>query len=592
VALAAALLVGVAPLVAPGIDSELARGDFSAERAQAHIDVVAAKPHAMGSPAIEEVRNYIAGELRSLGLDPEFQAVTGVLDYYSNSNTTVPVVNVIALIPGTAPTGSIALVAHFDTVPTTPGANDNTSGVAVLLETARILVAEEPNRNDVILLFTDGEEPAPKYGSTAFIADHRWADNIRFVVNLEAIGTSGPSLLTETNGPQRWVLEHYVDSTPQPVAFSFLTQTSELIGGSNTDFAPFRDAGVPGVEFVYAVGSPIYHTAADSPDSVSSRSLHSHGANTLALVRQLGEEDLSAIEGESMVFFTVGRYYVVQYPASWALPLIVVAGVALFGALRQRQENWRTTAAHSGRTLVTSISLALGAAVVWTWIAGGRNTMGIVESYLYLLGFATLSVGTILYLGRRRPGEPITAGAVLVVWWILGFLAALLAPGMSYLFAIPVLLGALALGAGPAPEDSWVRLGTAVFAVGATLILLVPAIDTFFQFAQPRPGNTDSEILPTISVAVLLIALVAGLATSFSGQSPGPATTTRAAPTLAEHQPLDPVNGLRVGTLLGTLLGAAIVAISGLLSFWIVAGLGLIGGAIGYWMEKQRMPTA
>ena len=59
---------------------------------------------------------------------------------------------------------AVALVAHFDSDPTTPGANDDAAGVAAILETARVLLSGPPLRNDVILLFTDGEEPAPRFG--------------------------------------------------------------------------------------------------------------------------------------------------------------------------------------------------------------------------------------------------------------------------------------------------------------------------------------------------------------------------------------------------------------------------------------------
>lgn len=289
----------------------------------------------MGSITIEDVRNYVADELRDLGLEPELQTLTAP-DYYRDSGT-VAVVDVMARIPGTAPTGAVVLVAHIDTVPETQGANDNASGVAVTLETARNLLAGRPLRNDVILLFPDGEEPAPRYGSTAFVDDHPWFDDARFIVNLEAIGTGGPSMLIETNGPQSWVLDRLIDSAPRPVAFSFLTAATALIGGSNTDLAPFRDAGVPGVEFVYARGSSIYHTGRDTPDSASRRSLNSHGVNTLGLVRQLAAEDLAMNGGRDMVFFTVGRFNMVRYPTSWGVPIVVFAGALLFAAVRRRR---------------------------------------------------------------------------------------------------------------------------------------------------------------------------------------------------------------------------------------------------------------
>ena len=46
-------------------------------------------------------------------------------------------------------------MAHYDTFPTTVGANDNSAAVAAILETGRAILAGPPLRNDVILLFTD-----------------------------------------------------------------------------------------------------------------------------------------------------------------------------------------------------------------------------------------------------------------------------------------------------------------------------------------------------------------------------------------------------------------------------------------------------
>src|SRR5690606_26753261 len=66
--------------------------------------------------------------------------------------------NVSAVIEGTAPTGRIVLAAHYDSVPSGPGAADDGAGVAAILEAARALQAGGPPENDVVLLLTDGEE--------------------------------------------------------------------------------------------------------------------------------------------------------------------------------------------------------------------------------------------------------------------------------------------------------------------------------------------------------------------------------------------------------------------------------------------------
>ena len=613
---AAACLVGVAPLATPGVDLDRESNGFSVDRALAHIERLAQRPHPMGSAANQDARDYIAEELRDLGLEPEIQ--TSVAPDYYGSSGDVAVVNVMARISGTAPTGAVMVVAHVDSHPETPGANDNASGVAVTLETAQDLLAGGPLRNDVILLFTDGEEPAPRYGSTAFVDDHRWFDDVRFVVNLEAIGNGGPSTLLETNGPQRWILDRFVESAAQPVAFSFLTEATALIGGSNTDFAPFRDAGVPGVEFVYFRGSSIYHTAADTPDSVSRRTLHSHGVNTLGLVRRLAAEDLvTSGDGDDMVFFTVGRFQVVRYPTSWGIPIVLAAGVLILAAVRRRRV-WSVAASEATRTLLLALLAGIVAAVLWTPFAGWRDTMGVLESYVGLFVLAAVTAGLLIvpfkFEGRLRGSR--SPEGVLLVWWSLALVTALIAPGMSYLFGLPALVGATALGSRFGDSTGWRSPAPALLTVGIAAVVLIPAIDTFFQFAQPRPGNTDSEILPTVALPVLLIALLIQLTVAFRprmehaviGEATGefdlPASTGEAARTpddqaSMERSPLspgrapwDPVNGMRIGAFTGGLFGAALIALSGVASFWIIACCGVIGGGAGYWSEKRKQRSS
>jgi hypothetical protein len=55
--------------------------------------------------------------------------------------------------------------------------------------------------------------------------------------------------------------------------------------------------------------------------------------------------------------------------------------------------------------------------------------------------------------------------------------------------------------------------------------------------------------------------------------------------------PWDPLNGARVGAVAGALVGAvltALTALTGLASFWVIAGCGAVGGGIGYWSEKRK----
>lgn len=506
--------LSVAPLVPPAPPAESDPATFTVARAFDHIEHIAQEPRPIGSSANQRVRAYIVAQLEKLGLEPDVQTID-VPNYYGGSAESIEIGNVVANIPGTAPTTVVALVGHYDTVPSTPGANDDGSAVAIMLEVARVILASQPLLNDVVLVFTDGEEPAPRYGSSAFIADYAWAGDIGFVINLEAVGSGGQSTITGMNGSSEWIIDQYIQAVPYPAAFSFLTTTVELIGGSNTDFATFRDKGIAGVEFTYLRGSPIYHTPADTPERVSLRSLQQQGANSLNLTRHIGNfvfgpsrDDLGA------VFFNIGRFNVVKYPISWALPIALITGAVLIAT------SWRQRAWHRiFRSVVATVIMMIGAAAVavgiWTVLAGQRGMMGIAESYLYLAGLLVLTAGIGLAASRvtrRQIGDASDATGVVIVWWALGMLTAMVAPGMSYLFIWPSLAGGVILlwRTTPIVNRRWEPI-LSVPVVGIALVLLVPAIDTFYQFAQPRPGNPDSEILSLIAIPIILLVLVVEL---------------------------------------------------------------------------------
>ena len=517
VALALALVVGAMPLVPPAVEQDPGAASFSTDRALAHVAAVARRPHPVGSAANGIIRNYILSELRDLGLEPEIQTVEAS-DYFGDSGRPIQMDNVIARVRGTASTGAVAVVGHYDSVPWSPGANDDASAVAVMLESARAILAGEPVRNDVLLVFTDGEEPAPRLGSTAFVDHHPSADDIQFVINLEAAGSAGPSLLLETSGPDRWVIERYIAGVPHPAAFSFLTGISELIGGSNTDFASFRDSGIAGVEFVYAHGSPIYHTPADVIDRVSRRSLQQHGANTLALVRSIGDDDFSATRDSSnAVFFTVGRSLVVRYNAVWAVATSVIAGVLLAAAIWRRRATLRVLRSFAV-VLGTVVSVAIIQTLLWILVAGRREMMGIAESYAYLgvlvvLGVVLRSAAHRVLPGRWSAPSPL---GVLITWWLISLLLVLAEPAMSYLLGLPVLLGAWSMLVWEADNGHRLTRVMATATACLAVVLAVPAIDILYQFAQPRPGNIDSEVLAAIALPLVYAMLVIEVVASFS----------------------------------------------------------------------------
>src|SRR5690606_38807769 len=95
--------------------------------------------------------------------------------------------NLMTRLPGREDGPAVLLTAHYDSVGAGAGVSDDLTGVAAILETARLLLLDEPLRNPIILLFTDGEEPG-LLGAEAS-ATHEWFEDVALVVNLEARGT-------------------------------------------------------------------------------------------------------------------------------------------------------------------------------------------------------------------------------------------------------------------------------------------------------------------------------------------------------------------------------------------------------------------
>ena len=175
--LAAALAVRE-PAPAP---ANAAPGVFSAARAMADVRAIAQRPHPIGSAESQRVQAYLLARMGQLGLDPRprpFQSAKAAGR------------NLLGVLPGrdrSAP--ALLLMAHFDSVPTGPGAADDAAGVAAVLETVRALKTR-PSQRDVMVLLTDGEE-AGLLGSKAFFGADPARAHVGVVINLEARGNRG-----------------------------------------------------------------------------------------------------------------------------------------------------------------------------------------------------------------------------------------------------------------------------------------------------------------------------------------------------------------------------------------------------------------
>lgn len=449
-------LVAIVSLLPPAVVSNVSPGEFSAARAREYLKPIAQKPHPIGSTAHAEVRDYISGELTKLGLQPQVQRTTGVNAFWGYPNLAATVENIVAKLPGTANTRAVLLVAHYDAVPQSFGASDDGAAVASLLETLRALKASAPLKNDVIFLATDGEESG-LLGATAFSQQHPWAKDAAVVLNFDARGDHGPSIMFQTSDENGWLIEEFAQTAPRPVATSLAADIYKLLP-NDTDFTVFNRAGIRGLNFAYLEGFSSYHSSLDNLNNLDDRSLQHHGLYALALSRRFGNADLNGpLKKTDAVYFDLFGRTLVHYSRTTALVLSVLTalltvGVIVFG-VKRRVFTFTGLGLGFLALLLSITGAALLAMLVSSLIARvpgsgaafmSRDTW---TNHLYLIGFVLIAVAAtalVYSLFRKRVSvENLSAGALL--WFLLLlFVSLVYLPGGSYLLMWPLLLALVA----------------------------------------------------------------------------------------------------------------------------------------------------
>lgn len=517
----AGVLAGLSSLVRPDIlPASAPATDFSAERALEHVSAISQAPHPPGSEEIERVRAYIFSQLKEMGLSPEVQEAT-VANSRGTHVDVSTIKNIIVKILGTDSSSAILLDAHYDTRAMTPGASDCGSCVATLLETARALLAGPPLKNDVIMIFTDNEEYGGGLGAIAFIEQHPWAQEIGLVLNFEGLGSTGPSILFETGPDSSWAVGEWGKVASLPVGQSWFYEIYRLtpIG---TDLNWYSDAGISGLNFGYWAEGTAYHTMLDNPETIDPQSLQHHGSYSLTMTQHFGNYDFSVVEGTSgdAIYFSLFPGILINYSASWALPLSILAGFLLvaIAVVGVRSKQLSIRGALKGvwaflLSLLASAGLAtgiwMGAVQLHSEYQAMLTFRGMVyNAPFYLFAFIALAVAiaaAILVWFRRKTSVMDLSYGALLLLWLFALVTSILMPGFSYLFTWPILFSALPLG--------WILWQKArskdvlhpeiLLTIGTLpgIILFAPGIYVMFHFA----------LAPMIGIVALMVGLLLGL---------------------------------------------------------------------------------
>lgn len=220
--------------------------------------------------------------------------------YHPNATTA----NVVGVLPGydaKLKNEYIVVGAHLDHVGIQgntclfPGANDNATGVAAVLEAARLLTVNAPKeieynkRSIVFVLFSGGE--LQNLGSSIFVSNFPKLRNVECFINAESIG-QGDSIqvLGNKRFPMLWNIASHNDSI----------STKSLVKGYRTmpkgDAAPFAQVGIPSLVFTGFMGNLNDHVPSDISENVD-RDLMTKNASLMAEV--IYELSLGDYQGRS-----------------------------------------------------------------------------------------------------------------------------------------------------------------------------------------------------------------------------------------------------------------------------------------------------
>jgi hypothetical protein len=491
--------------------------DFSAVRAFKHLEFIAREPHPTGSVANSRVRDYLVEQLKSLGLEPQIQKAVAMTswDIGGAPYGSGVVQNVVGHMTGTNSTGTVLFMAHYDSVATGPGAGDNGSGVVTLLETLRTLRSNAPLRNDVVFVFSDGEEDGG-LGARAFVDENPLAKDVSVAVIADSNGCGrvGVGVFDRHNG---WLVREFAGAVRRPLAASISDELGKLSGGfAMGDHLSFYQKGVPALGLSAGGCQTVYHTPEDKIGNIDLRTLQDLGNYSLPLARKFGNADLKNIRHDDVIHFSI-LGCTIFYPAKWVLPLTVLTLVILIAAvlvgLRQKILAGRGLALGFVLCILALTAAGGFSALLWRTLRSlhlvNSSFTSAYNAQLYAVAFVALAAAMVsgIYAAfcQRIGVQNFAAGAFFFCGTLM-LATQVFAPAATYLLIWPLLFALLPLGYAFALHrvDSPLLRAVRLFCAIPAIALFVPLIG-YVGIATVDPGQ--NLVISGILTATLILLL-------------------------------------------------------------------------------------
>jgi len=485
-----------------------ALAEFSTERALNQVEIIAQKPHYVGSTNHELVANYLILELNRIGLETSVQEGFTLND----KGLLVKSKNILARIKGTNNTKALLLLSHYDSAPHSfsKGASDDASGVATILEGVRaFLYSKNPQKNDIIILFSDAEELGLN-GAALFVNKHPWTKDVGLVLNFEARGTSGPSyMLMETNKGNEALIKEFTKAKPShPVSNSLMYSIYKMLP-NDTDLTVFREQGnIQGFNFAFIDGHFNYHTQQDDVQHLNKNTLAHQGTYIMPLLKYFSNIDLNQTESTADDVYFNAPFTFISYPFTWVMPMTLIAfgllAIFIFVGKAKRiitfTEIFKGFVPLLGSLIIAGLVTFLGWKLIleiypqYSDLLNGFTYNG----HAYIGAFVTLSIAICFAFYHHFSEAKITMNhfvAPLLLWIIINAFLANSLTGAGFLI-IPVYFGILLFG---------IFVFTQHYSLGMNLIFSIPALAIVAPFIVMFPIGLGLKILYGSAILTVLL---------------------------------------------------------------------------------------
>jgi Zn-dependent M28 family amino/carboxypeptidase len=249
-----------------------------ADALKQHVEILASPDfngRKSGSEGCEKAAAYLTTQLKLNGYSPEYQ------DF---SFGRVKTKNILAARVG--PLDSVLIVcAHYDAIGPIrnsycPGADDNASGVAAVLELTKMI---KTSRRTILFILFSGEEDG-LIGSRFYVKHPKYPnDKTLFVLNLDMIGYLKPNVKACKPNVTKILDDLYVKYPFAPGVV--------ILGGEDSDHESFADIGIP-TAFLHTGLHPYYHKVGDTPDRLNYEGMSQIVLFANDLIKLLDNHDL------------------------------------------------------------------------------------------------------------------------------------------------------------------------------------------------------------------------------------------------------------------------------------------------------------